>query len=192
MPFPFDPDAERKALAAHLAGDPSAMKSLVDRLACVPRLVASRNVRAGHPLSEDELKDVVQDAFVAIVRKLPKLEPLAPLESWLHGVCCMQFRVALRNKRRRAQRTTDLPDETVDPRDSEVAAMQIASEVQAVLARLGGVEADVIRMKHLDGMTFEELGAALRMSSNTVKAYYYRGLTALRRSLQTDTGGEEP
>lgn len=183
MSLPFDLDAERAALAAHLAGDAAAMKSLVDRLACVPRLVAACNVRAGHPLKEDELRDVTQDAFLAIVRKLPQLEPRAPLESWLHGVCVMQFRVALRNKRRRTQRLRELPEEAIDPRPSDALHLQSATEVQSVLARVGGIEADVIRMKHLDGLTFEELGAALAMSPNTVKAYYYRGMTTLRRSL---------
>jgi len=53
-----------------------------------------------------------------------------------------------------------------------------------MLNRVGGIEARVIRLKHLESLTFEELSARLDLPANTAKTYYYRGLARLRAMLE--------
>ena len=64
------------------------------------------------------------------------------------------------------------------------------AEAESMLIRLGGVEAQIIRLKHLESLTFDELGARMGLSANTAKTHYYRGLSRLRSMLAAsgDTG----
>jgi NAD(P)-dependent dehydrogenase (short-subunit alcohol dehydrogenase family) len=53
-------------------------------------------------------------------------------------------------------------------------------------------EADVIRMKHFEDLTFEEIGTRLGNSINTVKTRYYRGISRLLDRLGSSfRGGAE-
>ena len=51
------------------------------------------------------------------------------------------------------------------------------------LAQIDPAEARVIELKHLDGLTFTEIGVRLELSPNSAKTRYYRGLQAMRRFL---------
>ena len=57
-----------------------------------------------------------------------------------------------------------------------------------LLDRLGPPRSEVIRLKHYEECTFEEIGRALGCSSNTAKTQYYRGLRWLREEIQREAG----
>lgn len=44
-------------------------------------------------------------------------------------------------------------------------------------------EAEVIELKHFEGLSFTEVAARLSISSNSVKTRYYRGLRRLEQRL---------
>ncbi len=67
----------------------------------------------------------------------------------------------------------------------EVEKSNEAEHVLAHLDQLGPPDADVIRGKHFDGLTFEGIGRALGASPNTVKYWYYRGMDKLRQQLRS-------
>jgi RNA polymerase sigma-70 factor (ECF subfamily) len=52
------------------------------------------------------------------------------------------------------------------------------------LARLDPLEADVIRLKHFDDLTFETISALRGISANTAKTRYYRGIRNLHHGLR--------
>jgi RNA polymerase sigma-70 factor (ECF subfamily) len=187
----FDPDVERAFVASLLARDAGQLDRLTDRLGCVPRMLALRNARMGNPLDEAELEDVVQDTVVAVLRKLPEYEPLAPLESWIHGICCLQIRTALRLKRRWRQRARELSADAAELRAPDrLGELEDLAEVHDLLGHLAPLEADVLRLKHMEGMTFAELAPRLRIAPGTAKTFYYRALAALRELLQRQRGEE--
>jgi RNA polymerase sigma-70 factor (ECF subfamily) len=170
--------------------DDEALERLAQRIACVPRILAYRNAKMGRPLDDDELQDAAQETFVVLLRRLPDYQPIAPLESWLYGICDLQLRDAVRNKLRRRQRAAPLAD--YDAPSSEQAperGVLEGAEVQRLLQGLSGMEAKVLRLKHLEGRTFAEIATLLEISPNTAKTMHYRGLARLRRMLEA--GGEE-
>jgi RNA polymerase sigma factor (sigma-70 family) len=59
-------------------------------------------------------------------------------------------------------------------------------DVYSGLEKLGEDHAQIIRLKHFSQMTFEEIARRLRVSANTVKTRYYRGLIKLREFLDPD------
>ena len=64
-----------------------------------------------------------------------------------------------------------------------MAAVDEAEVVHAALARLPADEAMVMRLKHFEGLTFDEIGTRQAISPNTVKTRYYRALAAMRAQL---------
>ena len=189
MTPPFDPSTERRFVEHVLVGRQGYAEQFDRRLACVPRMLAHRNRTMGGPLNQDELLDVVQDTFVVILRQLPSYRPIRPLESWIYGICSIQMRHALRLKRRYEGRNSAMAGDTVDPRARAVVdQVTDYADALAALEQLGGIEADILQLKHLEGLTFEEVGRRLNLPTNTAKTHYYRGLARLRRHIGTRAG----
>jgi RNA polymerase sigma factor (sigma-70 family) len=159
------------------------MTELAKRLTCVRRMLRVRNRAMGFPLTPVELEDVEQDTIMTVLRRLPSFRPVAPLEAWVHGICSLLLRDAVRCKSKLSARHS-----TFDEESSEVTCQSDDghadwSEVEVLLQRMGGVEADVVRLRHFENLTFEEAGRRLRLPTNTAKSHYYRGLTRLRAAL---------
>lgn len=131
-------------------------------------------------LSHGEAEDVLQETFVALVQRTqPPLQP--------ERYCVRSFRNRALNYRRGLWRrlTRELesrrwfersPDET----PSERAAMRC-------LAGLPLEQREVIVLKIWHEYTFEELGALLELSPNTVAGRYRYGLQKLRACLKGET-----
>lgn len=158
------------------------IERVIQQVAVVPRALAVRNARIGRPLTEDELQDVTQSTFLVVLCRLKDYRPLAPIEAWIQGICKRQFKDAVRNKWRRRRLASasadDLGDCVAPP-----AALDASVDAKTLLQRMGGMEATVVRLKHLEGLTFQEVAERLRISPNTAKTLHYRGLVRLRDAL---------
>lgn len=165
-----------------LNGDEPTLDLFARRIAFVPRLLAIRNAKMGRPLTADELQDVCQETFVVVLRRLREYLPLAPLESWIHGICLLQLQDAVRAKMRRRARAAEFDPDTPAEQPTPASTVVELAEVQRLLVELGGIEAQVVRLKHLEGLTFAETAERLRISVNTAKTMHYRGLQRLRAS----------
>lgn len=182
---------EVKLARAVLAEEESAIEEFADRLRCVPRILGAQNAKTGRPLGEHELADLVQDTIVVILKKLAVFRGDGPLEGWIFRICCLEFMNGIR-RHRRSGRTVDIDD--VEPTDQaqEAARRRLLERerIHVAIEKLGGVEAETIRMKHFEELTFEEIGARLGISPNTIKTRYYRGMQALQALLSAESRGE--
>lgn len=194
MPFaslppsnPGDPGADLELVRRALAGEEAAITELSQQLKCVPRMLAARNRRMGRPLNEHDLADLGQETSMIIVRKLDEFEGRAPLEGWIYKICEFEFRNGLRRKRRQLP-TVDNDLETEQPSaDPEtVNRMAMSERVERALAEVGGVEAETVRWKFFEDLTFKEMGERTGMSPNTLKTRFYRGMERLKLILARD------
>ncbi len=169
------------------AREPAALERFVRRMGCVPRMLRRQNGRLGGPLDGDDVDDLTQDVLVVIWRKLDLFEGRSTLETWVYRICRLELMNGIRRKRRRpdlmddAERTPD--DATAEPEDDAEAALR-------GLERLGPPASDVIRWKHFEALTFDEIAHRLGVSSNTVKTWYYRGICRLRDQLERGAGSD--
>jgi len=190
--------SERRTPSAHedvalvrriLAGNRDELSTLAERLRCIPRTLALLDQKNGRVLGAEELADLAQDVLVVAWRKLREYEGLSPLEGWAYGICVLEYQNAQRRGRklRHEGRVLASRVDTADAaRDPDPWAFE---EVHEGLNRIGREEAQVIRLKHFEGRTFDEIGQRLGISPNTVKTRYYRGLAELRPLLEA-RGGE--
>jgi len=181
-PEPADDLALVRAILSRKSAD---LGRLAERLRCIPRLLAALDRRGPMRLGADELSDLAQDVTVLVWRKLPEFEGLSSLEGWVYGFCLLEYRNAVRRRGRLRHEVRVAAIEGVPgaggAEDPDPWAYE---EVHDGLRRIGRDEARVIRLKHFEGRTFEEIGAALGISTNTAKSRYYRGLEELRPLLE--------
>ena len=164
---------------AAVRGEASALDDLVQRLQIVPGLITAQNHRAGRPLGPGDEGDVVQDCWLAIWRKLATFEGHSRLETWVYRFCFQEFMNAMRAKLRRKLREADLED-GVDERLESVLPLEVDEErLERLLDGMVGQEAALLRLKHFEGLTFQQIGQRQSLSPNTAKAVYYRGLRRL-------------
>jgi len=180
---------DRALVQRVLRGGRAELQALAERLRCIPRTLQILDVRSGRQLGPEELADLAQDVLVVAWRKLGEYEGLAPLEGWTYGICVLEYQNALRRRKRLRQEAQVIASRcgTVEDavRDPDPWAFE---DVHQGLQRIGLDEARVIRLKHFEGRTFEEIGSTLGLSINTVKARYYRGLEELRPLLGSGEG----
>lgn len=177
-----EPDAtDLRLVEAVLSRDPRAADQLVARLRCVPRILATFNHRTGGWMSADDLGDLAQDVVVTLWKRLESYTGQAALETWIYGFCYHEFMNAMRKRQRRGE-TTGV-EEPGSARDQPPRALEYESLYRGLLA-LDGAEQRVIRLKHFDELTFEEIGTRLELSSNTAKTIYYRGMKRLGEHLR--------
>ncbi len=150
----------------------------------VARIIAAQNRRRGRPLTEEEVKDLVQDTLGLIWRKLESYSGRAALESWVYPFCTYSMANAVRAKRRRrdALRVDGGAElgELSSPAPPDPHAYE---HLHMGLNQIDPEQAAVIRLKTFDGLSFPEISEQLSLAIGTAKTWYYRGLRSLREIL---------
>jgi RNA polymerase sigma-70 factor (ECF subfamily) len=155
-------------------------------------------------LTEDpeEARDLTQETFLQAFRSIAHFRGDADLRTWLYRIAVNQARNRWRWwKRRRRERTVSL-DAPVGGRDDSPMGTQIpdtsegdpeqmalAHERERVLLKALGALArnyrEVVVLRDIEGLSYEEVAAALEISVGTVKSRLSRGRTELRRRLES-------
>lgn len=176
----FDRAGDSALVAAALRRERRAMDALTQRLHCIPRFIERINLRFGRCLSHDELADAVQDVAVVVLRSLDRFHGRVPLEAWVHRICFLTLRNRMRQRRASPLPLGDAADELVSSPHDDGA---LRAEVLTVLDRLGGVEAEILSLRHIEGMSFEAIAARLGEVVATTKTRYYRAIRRLQTRL---------
>jgi len=186
------PASDAALVNATLVGDRRARRILARRMLCVPRILSVLNRRRGEALRAHDLEDLAQDALTIIWEKLDTYHGQVVLERWMHRFCFLTLMNRVRrNVRANRREGARLDESSVPPAGSGSAAEQYAA-FEDHLTGLSEEDADLVRLKHLERCTFDEIGERLRISPNTAKARYYRALRFIEARLRgtLDGGGE--
>lgn len=147
------------ATRACLAGDTDAFRHFVTRYQ--QRALAHARILTRHL---EDAADATQEAFVDAFRHLRAFDPAREFYPW--------FYVMLRNRcfKQRSRRGTRWegdhetePGAGVDPGLSDEHL-----DLWRAIDRLTAEEAELVVLKHIEGWTYEELAAALRVPRGTV------------------------
>ncbi len=172
------PDAE--VVARVLGGDREAFGLLIRRYEAGLLRFATRMLR-----SRDAAADAVAESFVRAYRHLASCRDPARLRTWLYRI------VSNRCKSHLARRSVaDLPlDEAppvADPADNE-AALEQAEQlvlVERALARLSAEKREAFVLKHVEGLSYEEMAAVTGERVPTLKMRVHRAREALLKALE--------
>lgn len=152
-------------------------------------LVAARLNRAFRTASailgiEADAYDVVQDAFVATWRHLPKLRDRTKFDAWLNKMILNRCRDVLRRRRRSREvtldRALDLRSEDSTGGPADMAALTSAFEGLSVENR------HLLVMHHLHRVPVADLARELGIPEGTTKWRLHAARAALTRALEAD------
>jgi len=185
---------DEELVASSLAGDRSAFDLLVLRWdrkiqGAIYRLIGS----------EEEARDLCQEAFLKAYRGLGAFKGEARFSSWLYQIALNLCRDRMRRRRGRTLVSLDaleadgqapLLRQEADAHDL-VEARDLQERVKAAVLALAEEQREVIVLKEYEGLTFQEIADVLDLPVSTVKTRLYRGLDRLRERLSRE-GVSEP
>ncbi|MGE5235848.1 MAG: RNA polymerase sigma factor [Acidobacteriota bacterium] len=188
----IDPDAAELERAR--AGDEAAFEILVSRHERTVWLVARRLL--GH---DDEALDAAQDTFLRVFRALPRFRGEATFRTWVIGIAINVCRNRLASAERRRSRLNEelirtdpatgrpaerpLPDPSPGP-EAATHAGELRAALDKALASLTTEHREVVVLREVEGLDYEELGRVLGCRVGTVKSRLARARAALRAALE--------
>lgn len=161
------------------AGDVDAFEALV--AARLNRAFRTASAIVG---SEADAHDVVQEAFVATWRHLPKLRDHTRFDAWLNKMIVNRCRDSLRRRRRSREIGLDaafgLPSEDATGPVADMAALSGAFD------RLTVDQRHLLVMHHLHRVPVADLARELGIPEGTTKWRLHAARAALTRMLEAD------
>jgi RNA polymerase sigma-70 factor (ECF subfamily) len=175
---------DQELLAALAASDPKAGVQLYDRLI---RIVEWTILRVtGERLAEHE--DLVQGAFEQIVISLHRSRYAGncSLTSWASALSCHVALNALRSRRRQHRLALQTSGSEADVRpdpEAQVDLRQVLARVRAELVAMPASRAEVLVLHEVNGLSLEEIAAALGISVAAAQSRLSRGRRELSRRM---------
>jgi RNA polymerase sigma-70 factor, ECF subfamily len=167
------------------AGDREAFRGLVER--------HSRNVfRLAYRLTgnESDAEDVVQEAFLKAYRNLGAFESRANFSTWLFRIASNCAYDLLRSRSRRPEdplepreEATPIPAAGPGP-DRLALSAEVRRRAERAMARLTPAERAAFVLRHHEGLSIAEIGAALGLDTSAAKHSVFRAVKKMREALQ--------
>ncbi len=179
-------DDEAKLIARSLKQDSDAFGQLVDRYATVIVNLAYRMVG-----DRTEAEDLAQETFVAAFKALPRFRAESKFSTWLYRIAANKCKDWLRAKRP-GQGGQDVDvDEVLDAgvaaeeRTPErlLSQQQVAEQLDWAIQRLPPLYREAFVLKHVEGLSYEEMQEIVGVNADTLKMRVYKGRLQLSREL---------
>ncbi len=136
--------------------------------------------------------DVTEEAFIRACRAYGRFRGDSDPFTWLYRIAVNVFKKRYRKERRRAellaQHHEAEPPETVEHStpETQVLAAERAGLVRKAISSLPETSRDVITLRYIDGMTYEEIATATSASIGTVKSRISRAKRMLAELIGDD------
>jgi RNA polymerase sigma-70 factor (ECF subfamily) len=175
------------------AGDMDAFRVLVERHT---RSVFRLAVRLTG--SEQDADEVVQDSFVKAYRQLHRFESRATFSTWLYRIAA-NCAVDLIRARPRGHESLDAVGPEAAPAPSVTSttpsaerlmlSSQIQQRMRGALALLSDRERTAFLLRHIEGLSIEEISQQLQLKTNATKHSIFRAVRKMRVALEPFVGG---
>ena len=180
-----DEPSDAQLVARSLAQDQAAFGQLIDRHASAIVNLSYRMVG-----NRAEAEDLAQETFLAAYKALSTFRADSKFSTWLYRIATNKCKDWLRVKRP-GQGQYDLDaDESLDlyvreDRTPEVllSRKQVAQELEQAIQRLPPLYREAFVLKHVEGLSYEEMEDILGVSGDTLKMRVYKGRVQLSREL---------
>lgn len=161
-------------------GDRDSFAALVNRYASMVYTVAHR--MTGDAAAAD---DLAQETFLAAYGALGSFQFGSKFSSWLYSIVLNKCRDYLRT-RKPSVSVDDLAEVIADcaaTPEQRAASREAGDVVQAALGELPPEYREVLILKHIEGLSYEEIAALLGVSEGALKVRACRGRELLRSAL---------
>lgn len=189
---------ESELVQAAQSGDRNAFGKLVE--ANQGRIYQLCYRMTGNP---EDAADLTQDAFLNAWRSLSGFGGQSAFSTWLYRLAsnaCIDF---LRREKRRGALSMTLEDDREDDRQADVPDERFSPQralereetrraVREGLAALSPEHREIMLLREIEGLSYQEIGQRLSLEEGTVKSRIARARMALRDYLQKTGNFFEP
>lgn len=195
-------DQDEQALLAGLrAGSDDAFETLV-RTTSTRLLAVARRIVG----SDEDARDVLQEAYTSAFKALPRFEGQAKLSTWLHRIVVNTALMRLRTRKRKPEEPIEplLPAfkddgkpaaaavEWADGADVALERSETRAFVRAQIDQLPETYRTVLLLRDIEELSTSEVAAMLNTTDNAVKIRLHRARQALRALLNERFGRPAP
>ncbi len=147
--------------------------------------------------SQEDARDVYQEAFLRVYRNLPKFRFDCSFSTWLYRIVANLCLDQIRKRKVRREESSSvetgsgeldrfqfLPERRadVDPQ-RQLMSSEVSTRIQEVLSRLTARERLVFEMRHFQGMRLRAIGDALGVTEEAAKNCLFRATQKMRAAL---------
>jgi RNA polymerase sigma-70 factor (ECF subfamily) len=195
-----DRDEDAELLARLRAGDEQAFVILVRR-----HHAAMLRLARGYVPSMAVAEEVVQDAWLGVLRGIARFEGRSSVRTWLLRILVNRARTA-GTRERRSVAIGDLepavdgsrfddtghwaepPERWVEEVEGRLDAAKLADRLRSAIDDLPGRQREVVTLRDIEGLTSEEVCSVLDISEGNQRVLLHRGRSRLRQVLETEFG----
>lgn len=159
------------------AGDWEAFSTLCERY--LPRVY--NRLRALIP--RQDVEDVTQEVFVAVVRSLHSFRSDSAFSTWIYGIIRHKVSDYHRRKRKHGEGERSLLEQASVPARDPSPTVQDAMLVRQILLGLPEKYRDVLLLRLAEGLSFREVAQLLNLSLEATKSLYRRAIAAAHKKL---------
>jgi len=150
--------------------------------------------------NSEEARDLTQETFLRAFQSIGHFRGDADLRTWIYRIAINQARNRWRWWRRRRRASTvsldsvdergnqpltgTLPADRGNTPEQETLAHERERVLREALLTLGRAHREAVILRDIEGLSYEEVAATLRISLGTVKSRLARGRSELRRKLE--------
>jgi len=157
--------------------DPQALAELIDRHQRPVRYFIARLV--GNPDLADELS---QETWLTVLSKIHTLRSAATFSVWLYRIARNKVYEALRRKKVTIELDENL--EVSDDAGDEFDAFEDAAQVHRCLEKLQPLHREVLLLRFLEEMSYEQMADVLDCNIGTVRSRIFNAKLALKKELE--------
>ncbi|MCM2374275.1 RNA polymerase sigma factor [Aporhodopirellula aestuarii] len=186
-------DVDRLLLQRCLDREPRAWQNFVDRfVGLVVHVVHRTTAGRGISIDESTRDDYVAEVFMVLIRHdfavLRRFRRQCSLATYLTVIA---RRVVVRRLQQSHRESNAVAEHSqaqqvvngkhLSPSDPDIQRIDDAEEVKHLMTRLDPREANVVRMYHLEGKTYQEISQAVGVSENTIGPLLHRAREKMNR-----------
>ena len=178
---------ERLLVVRAQAGDEAAFAELVERYS--PRLryflrkLLEPERHSGRSLRGNDAEDALQDVWLDVFRHLPRLADPQALVAWLYAIARSQAFGRLRKLRGVEQPLDEASMIDTAGEDEGDFSPEDAARIHAALDELPAEQREVLVLRFLEEMNYEEIARVVGCQLGTVRSRIHYAKLALRRVL---------
>jgi len=195
-----DRELDRQLVERAQRGDKHAFGLLVTKYQRKLSRLLSRFVK-----DPTEVEDVAQEAFIKAYRALPSFRGDSAFYTWLYRIGINTAKNYLVAMRRRAPTATEFDTEEaedfeggeqlrdINTPENLLMSRQIADTVNQAMADLPEELRSAIQLREIEGLSYEEIAAAMNCPIGTVRSRIFRARDAISERLRPllDTQGDK-
>jgi len=163
-------------------GDAEALRAIVERYQDRIFSLIYGIVRDRH-----EVEDVAQEVFLKVYTRIQAFDERSKFYTWLYRVAANAAKDHVKKRSRRpavALKEDDVIPSTGDNPLGRAAATETRRLVREAIAALPLRYREVLTLRELEGLTYNEIASVLKISIGTVESRLHRARAKLKRRLE--------